>query len=116
LKLDPGYYKISSGKRMDKSYHFLRVWIQDGEKYIQIDHGMPQVLEKDHELWFVQDYHLITTFSAHHPIDIRSPKVTFEFREGNESHRMEARNWDVVRRILEQFPRLKKALGGNENK
>lgn len=111
MKLDAGYYKISSGDQLNKTYHFLRVWNKDGKKYIQIDHGLPQELDADYERWFVQDYRLITTYSVRQPIQILSPKVIFEFTEGTEKHQMEARNWYVVRRILEQFPRLKKALG-----
>ena len=109
MNIMPGYYKVSTGKRFNRSYHFVRVWIEDNQKYIQFDHGLPECITKDDEHWFVQDYTIEKEYSASQPIVIINPKIIFEFGESGAIHKLEARNWQVVEIIL--FPRLKKALG-----
>jgi hypothetical protein len=110
MKIDPGYYKVRRGKHLNTSYHFLKVWVEGKQKFIQIDHGLPQQLSGDEENYFVRDYEIIKRYSAHHPIRVESPRIIFEFKESGCTHQMVARNWAVVRRILDQFPRLWKAI------
>ena len=82
------------------------------KKIIQIDHGNPKELTGDYEHWFVQDYQLIKKYTRMKPTEIVSLKVHFEFTDENgHPHKMGARNWRIVERILDQFPRLGLSLG-----
>jgi len=110
MKIEPGFYKVTKGEKFSKEAHFLRVWVEKGIKYIQIDASLPQALSNDDENWFVQDYRIEKKYTKLNPIKVTKAKVIFEFEEEGTIHRMVARNWYVVMRILEQFPRLKKAL------
>lgn len=120
MKLAPGYYEVVRGKQFQKEYHLMRVWIEDGKRFVQLDHNYPQELNDDDERWLVQDYQVHRQFSNRQPIEIVSPKVTFQFSlNGGGEHKMTARNWHQVMRILEQFPRLKKSIfqgWGKKNK
>jgi len=110
MRIEPGYYKVRRGRRLDISYHFLKVWVEKGQKYLQIDHGLPQVLSHEEENYFIRDSEIIKRYNHQHPIIVESPRIIFAFMESGHSHQMEARNWAVVERILEQFPRLWKAI------
>jgi hypothetical protein len=106
-----GYYKV---RKDGDSYHFLRVWVKDGVKYYQVDHGLPEVANSEREQLYQEDYEVIKEYTQSNPISIKSPRVVIKFKEGETEHQMEARNWTTVERILRDFPRLAKELGFKE--
>lgn len=111
MKIPPGYYEVVRGAKFEKEFHLMRVWVKDGKKFVQLDHNLPQELNDEDERWLVQDYQIHRQFTNRKPIEIVSPKVIIQFSlTGGGSHKMIARNWHQVVRILEQFPRLKRAL------
>ncbi len=116
MKLESGYYKISRGDKLNRNYHLLKVWREERKKYIQIDHGYPQVLSADDENDFFLNYQIIEVYSSKKPLEISDPRIIVEFNERGTPIYLHGKSLMVLRRILDEFPRLFKALGGKRIK
>lgn len=87
--------------------HYLRVFYKDKKKYIQFDHGLPQLAE-DNEQDFLEEYHLISRITK--PVEVSQIKVSVKWRDEEGEFLMEARNTYSLKRIFEMFPRVLRAL------
>lgn len=110
MTLDPGYYKLKRGTTMFSSYHFLRVFIKDGNKYFQLDHGIEELVHKntardlhDHGYQIEKKY---TRLSPPQYNKVRA-RIEFEDEEGCK-YELVASNGFVLDHIFRLFPRLKK--------
>jgi hypothetical protein len=63
MKLEVGYYKIKSrSRRSSDQFHYLRVFIQDKNKYIQIDDEYPQEADEEKRANSYPKYGHYTTY------------------------------------------------------
>lgn len=110
MKLDPGYYKVKRRGNflIEEHTHYLRVFYKDKKKYIQMDHGGPELAE-DHEDYVMEGYILVKKITR--PIEIRHLEVAISWSdEDGDRFKMKARNIHVLNKIFKDFPRLLKAL------
>lgn len=109
MRIEPGYYKVEIKEGYFRSrYHYLRVFVKNQKKYLQLDHGIPEPAENSEEN-FIQSYVLVKRITK--PIEVINPRVTVRWRdEDGHEFEMAARNSHLLDRIFELFPRLKKAF------
>ncbi len=109
MKLDAGYYKIKSRAGYFSKFHYLRVYIKNGKRYYQIDHGQPQE-ENTNEAQLLEGYEIVKKIL--NPIQVKNPCLTISFEdEDRDSFILRARNDYSFKRIITFFPRVAKALG-----
>ncbi|MEQ8238468.1 MAG: hypothetical protein RIA69_04605 [Cyclobacteriaceae bacterium] len=115
MRLEPGNYlvEIKGGIYFAQpKHHYLRVWIDKTtrKKMFQLDHEIPSNGE-DYEQKILEDYKLVKKITQNTPIEYNKIEVTFSW-VNEDGHRMEmrARNGYTAKRILQEFPRLAKAL------
>ena len=112
MRIQPGFYKIrrKSGLLLSGN-HYMRVFIHERKKYIQIDHGLVAEAEKI-EQEVLEDYKIIKQITISKPIQVNTPLVTVEWNDEDGDHfEMKARNIHALKSIFELFPRVAKALG-----
>ena len=111
MNLDVGYYKIKNrSRRASNTFHYLRVFIKDGKRYVQIDDDAPQ--EADDEMAILlESYTLIKKITYHNPIDVNNAVMTVSWNdEDSDPFELKMRNIHNFNRTMNLFPRLKKAL------
>ena len=110
MRIEPGYYKVrvKKGYFGQTTYHYLRVFVKDKSKFLQLDHGLPQKAEENEE-GIIQDYVIVKKITR--PIEIHKVQVMIKWKdEDGDSFEMGARNSYVLDRIFQLFPRLRKAF------
>lgn len=109
MTLDPGYYKVKWGEGILATHHYLRVFVRDGKKYCQLDHGPEELVTSDTASRFHDyDYRIVKKLSRTHPPDYQNIKVevSFEDEEGA-SYKMIAKSGLILENIFKLFPRLR---------
>lgn len=111
MKIDPGYYKIRHKEsHFGKNVQYMRVFVKEGVKYFQIDHGSEEKAA-DREEDIAACYDILKRITK--PITINRLSLTLNWTdEDGDEFKLTARNSYVLNRIFELFPRLKKAWEG----
>lgn len=110
MTLDPGFYKLEKGTSPFNTWHYLRVYVKDGQKYYQIDHSLPIEVDKQTASYMHDEgYKILSKISQNNPPQYTKiiAKVEFEDEEGAR-YKFIARSGTVLEYIFKQFPRLKK--------
>jgi hypothetical protein len=109
MKLEPGYYKIKrKGRYIEDAHHYIRVYIQEGKKYIQLDNDIPEPAEQLEE-GILDDFMLVKKVVR--PIEVKHPVVSITWKdEDDDRFVMKARNIFALKSIFKSFPRVAKAL------
>tara|TARA_X000001036_G_C19974423_1_gene519466 strand:+ start:85 stop:432 length:348 start_codon:yes stop_codon:yes gene_type:complete len=115
MNLDPGYYKIKSrSRRAFNSFHYLRVFMEGKNKYVQIDDGVPQEANEEMAI-LLESYTLVKRITHHNPVEVNSAVMTISWDdEDSDPFQMKMRNIHNFKRTMNLFPRLKKALSFKE--
>lgn len=110
MKFDLGYYKVKIEKGyFGSSFHYMRVFVKEKVRYIQMDHGLPQRADKCEEE-MIQRYKLIKKITK--PVEINQLKVMVKWKdEDGDEFTLIAKDNYVLYRIFELFPRLAKVFG-----
>ncbi len=113
MKFEPGYYKVKvKDGYFGTTYHYMRVFVKERKKYIQIDHGFAEEAERCEED-MVHHYQLVKRITK--PIEINNLRVLVSWKdeEGHE-FKMTAANSAVLQKIFDLFPRLSRVFGFGE--
>ena len=115
MNLDVGYYKIKNrSRRASNTFHYLRVFIKDGRRYVQIDHGVPQEANDEIAI-LLESYTLVKRITHHNPIQVNNSVMTVSWNdEDSDPFELKMRNIQTFKKALDLFPRLKKALSFKE--
>ena len=115
MNLDVGYYKIKNrSRRAFNTFHYLRVFIKDGRRYVQIDDGVPQEANDEMAI-LLESYTLVKRRTHHKPVEVNSAVMTISWNdEDSDPFEMKMRNIHNFKRTMNLFPRLKKALSFKE--
>jgi hypothetical protein len=111
MNLDPGYYKIKSkSRRASNAFHYLRVFVKNKKKYVQIDDEEP-IDATDEMTILLESFTLIKRITHHNPIEVSNAVMTISWSdEDSDPFEMKMRNIQTFKKALNLFPRLKKAL------
>ncbi len=112
MQIQPGYYKIKiKGWSRDFPNHYLRVFIKDKIKYLQIDHGIPTEAEKCEEEVTMQ-YEIVKRLTPGTPIQVNQLMISISWvDEDKDLFEFQVRNIHAFERVLRLFPRVARALG-----
>ena len=115
MNLDVGYYKIKNrSRRASNTFHYLRVFIKDGRRYVQIDDGVPQEANDEMSI-LLESYTLVKRITHHNPIEVNNAVMTISWNdEDADPFEMKIRNIHNFKRTLDLFPKIKKALSFKE--
>jgi len=115
MNLDVGYYKIKSkSRRASNAFHYLRVFVKDKKKYVQIDDENP-VDATDEMTILLESFTLIKRITHHNPIEVNNAVMTISWSdEDSDPFEMKMRNIQTFKNALALFPRIKKALSLKE--
>ena len=112
MNLDIGYYKIKNrSRRASNEFHYLRVFIEGNNKYVQIDDEEPVEANDDTQI-LLESYTIVKKITHHNPIEVNNAVMTVSWSDEDEDpFEMKMRNIQVFKNALNLFPRVKKALG-----
>ncbi len=105
MKLDVGSYIVKVRGVHFGSNHILRVRRISGDKYFQIDAGIPYIVERDNESMELEKYKIVKKLQRKIEYQSCHIEVKFHDDDGNDFVFV-ARNASAFERIKEQFPRL----------
>ncbi len=115
MNLEPGIYKIrkkSSGFRFIPDYHYLIVFVKNRVKYFKVDHGLPQDIKVDDEIWFLEGYEIVKKLSRNQKVAYNNVRIEFQWNdEENHPFKLQVRSWGALQNIFKSFPGILKALG-----
>ena len=111
MNLEVGYYKIKNRSgRAANAFHYLRVFIKNKKKYIQINDDVPQEANDEMAMLF-ESYTLVKRITHHNPIEVNNVVMTISWNdEDSDPFELRMRNIQTFKNALNLFPRLKKAL------
>ena len=111
MNLEVGYYKIKNrSRRASNEFHYLRVFIEGNNKYVQIDDEEP-VEANDEMAILLESYTLVKKITHHNPVEENNAVMTISWSDEDEDpFEMRMRNIQTFKNALNLFPRLKKAL------
>ena len=115
MNLDPGYYKIKSkSRRSSNVFSYLRVFVENQNKWVQIDDEDP--VEANEEMAILlESFTLIRRITHHNPIEVNNAVITISWNDEDEHpFEMKMRNIQTFKKAFKLFPRLKKALSLKE--
>ena len=112
MNLEVGYYKIKNrSRRASNEFHYLHVFIENKNKYVQIDDGVPQEANDEMAI-LLESYTLIKRITHHNPVDVSNAVMTISWKdEDSDPFEMKMRNIQTFKNAFKLFPRLAKALG-----
>ena len=115
MNVDVGFYKIKSrSRRKSNQFHYLRVYIKNKKKYIQIDAYPPQEVNDDMYA-MLERFELLKKITIHNPVEFNNTVLKISWLdEDNDDFTVKSRNIHNFKRTLALFPRLKKALSFNK--
>jgi len=115
MNLDVGYYNIKSkSRRASNTFHYLRVFVKDKNKYVQIDDEEP-VEANDEMAMLMEPYTLVKKITHHNPVEVNNAVMTISWSdEDSDPFEMRMRNIQPFKNALALFPRIKKALSFKE--
>ena len=111
INLDVGYYKIKNrSRRASNSFHYLRVFVEGNNKWVQIDDEEPVEANDDTQI-LLEPYTIIKKITHHNPVEVNNAVITVSWNdEEDDPFEMKMRNIQVFKNALNLFPRVKKAL------
>ena len=111
MNLEVGYYKIKNRiRRASNEFHYLRVFVKDNKKWVQIDDEEP-VDATDEMTILLESYTIIKKITHHNPVEVNNAVMTISWSDEDEDpFEMKMRNIHTFKNALNLFPRLKKAL------
>ena len=111
MNLEVGYYKIKNrSRRASNEFHYLRVFIEGNNKYVQIDDEEP-VEANDEMAILLESYTLVKKITHHNPVEVNNAVMIISWSDEDEDpFEMRMRNIQTFKNALNLFPRLKKAL------
>jgi len=111
MNLDVGYYNIKSkSRRASNIFHYLRVFVKDKNKYVQIDDGTHEEANEDMQI-LLESYTLVKRITPHNPVELNNAVMTISWSdEDQDPFELKARNIQTFKNALNLFPRVAKAL------
>ena len=111
MNLEVGYYKIKNrSRRASNEFHYLRVFIEGNNKYVQIDDEEP-VEANDEMAILLESYTLVKKISHHNPVEVNNAVMIISWSDEDEDpFEMRMRNIQTFKNALNLFPRVAKAL------
>ena len=111
MNLEVGYYKIKNrSRRASNEFHYLRVFIEGNNKYVQIDDEEP-VEANDEMAILLESYTLVKKITHHNPVEVNNAVMTVSWSDEDEDpFEMRMRNIQTFKNALNLFPRVAKAL------
>ena len=111
MNLEVGYYKIKNrSSRASNAFYYLRVFIKNKKKYIQINDDVPQQAN-DEMVMLLESYTLVKRITHHNPVEVNNALMTISWNdEDSDPFELRMRNIQTFKNALNLFPRLKKAL------
>ena len=109
MNLEVGYYKIKNrSRRASNEFHYLRVFIEGNNKYVQMDEEEP-VEANDEMAILLESYTLVKKITHHNPVEVNNAVMTVSWSDEDEDpFEMKMRNIQTFKNALNLFPRLKK--------
>ena len=111
MNLEVGYYKIKNrSRRASNEFHYLRVFIEGNNKYVQIDDEEP-VEANDEMAILLESYTLVKKITHHNPVEANNAVMIISWSDEDEDpFEMRMRNIQTFKNALNLFPRVAKAL------
>ena len=111
MNLEVGYYKIKNrSRRASNEFHYLRMFIENKNKYVQIDDEEP-VEANDEMAILLESYTLVKKITHHNPVEVNNAVMTISWSDEDEDpFEMRMRNIQTFKNALNLFPRVAKAL------
>ena len=111
MNLEVGYYKIKNrSRRASNEFHYLRIFIENKNKYVQIDDEEP-VEANDEMAILLESYTLVKKITHHNPVEVNNAVMTISWSDEDEDpFEMRMRNIQTFKNALNLFPRVAKAL------
>ena len=111
MNLEVGYYKIKNrSRRASNEFHYLRVFIEGKNKYVQIDDEEP-VEANDEMAILLESYTLVKKITHHNPVEVNNAVMIISWSDEDEDpFEMRMRNIQTFKNALNLFPRVAKAL------
>ncbi|MDG1106965.1 MAG: hypothetical protein P8N26_12495 [Cyclobacteriaceae bacterium] len=111
MNLEVGYYKIKNrSRRASNEFHYLRVFIEGNNKYVQIDDEEP-VEANDEMAILLESYTLVKKITHHNPVEVNNAVMIISWSDEDEDpFEMRMRNIQTFKNALNLFPRVAKAL------
>ena len=115
INLDVGYYKIKNrSRRASNSFHYLRVFVEGNNKWVQIDDEEPVEANDDTQI-LLEPFTIIKKITHHNPIEVGNAVITVSWKDEDEDpFELKMRNIQTFKNAFKLFPRLKKALSLKE--
>ena len=112
MNLDVGYYNIKSkSRRASNTFHYLRVFVKDKNKYVQIDDGTHEEANEDMQI-LLESYTLVKRITPHNPVEVSNAVMPISWKDADEDpFEMKIRNIQTLKNAIKLFLRLAKALG-----
>ena len=110
MNLDPGYYKIKSkSRRASNVFHYLRVFVENQNKWVQIDDEDPVEANDDMQI-LLESFTLVKRITHHNPVDVSNAVITISWSdEDSDPFVMKMRNIQTFKNALSLFPRIKES-------
>jgi hypothetical protein len=111
MNLEVGYYKIKNrSRRASNEFHYLRVFIEGNNKYVQIDDEEP-VEANDEMAILLESYTLVKKITHHNPVEVNNAVMIISWSDEDEDpFEMRMRNIQTFKNELNLFSRVAKAL------
>ena len=111
MNLEVGYYKIKNrSRRASNEFHYLRVFVEGNNKYVQIDDEEP-VEANDEMTILLESYTIVKKITHHNPVEVNNAVMTISWSDEDEDpFEMRMRNIQTFKNALNLFPRVAKAL------
>ena len=111
MNLEVGYYKIKNrSRRASNEFHYLRVFVEGNNKYVQIDDEEPVEANDDTQI-LLESYTIVKKITHHNPIEVNNAVMTVSWSDEDEDpFEMKMRNIHTFKNALNLFPRVAKAL------
>jgi len=111
MNLEVGYYKIKNrSRRASNEFHYLRVYIEGNNKYVQIDDEEPVEANDDTQI-LLESYTIVKKITHHNPVEVNNAVMTISWSDEDEDpFEMKMRNIHTFKNALNLFPRVAKAL------
>tara|TARA_B110001452_G_scaffold161491_1_gene134428 strand:+ start:1141 stop:1470 length:330 start_codon:yes stop_codon:yes gene_type:complete len=104
-------YKIKNrSRRVSNAFHYLRVLIENKNKYVQIDDEAPQEANEEMQI-LLESYTLVKKITHHNPIEVSNTVMTVSWNDEDDPFELKMRNIQTFKNAFKLFPRLAKALG-----
>jgi hypothetical protein len=111
MNLEVGYYKIKNrSRRASNEFHYLRVFIEGNNKYVQIDDEEP-VEANDEMAILLESYTLVKKITHHNPVEVNNAVMIISWSDEDEDpFEMRMRNIQTFKNELNLFSRVAKSL------